>query len=231
MEVMDPVEETEPTLCLDVSIGGVADGWRKGLSMVWPRGRTGEGLGGGLEGLLSRESVKASLKTTPCLREPLAVLAFDKALPGPGGMDLGDEAWGDMGPKLWVAVLLCRVWAVGLLLLLLLFKMGLKPVPSCARWSVGSGVTALMVAWGLAEAVGLVRPIRFGVELRRLPAEVLRGRAGAGPGLGPAGEADREARPRDRELRVRSRSRVCSSGTEGREADGRRGRGGGREES
>lgn len=102
------------------------------------------------------------------------------------------------------------------------------PEPSCARCSVGSGVTALMVAWGLTEAVGLVTPGRCAV-LRRLPAEVLRGRTSAGPG--PAAEADNEPPPPPWPWVVKVRSRVCSSGTEGREADGRRGRGGGREES
>lgn len=68
------------------------------MSIVWPRGRTGEGLGGGLEEALSRELGKVSLKTTPCLRELLVVLAFDMALPGPGGIDLGVELCGDMSP-------------------------------------------------------------------------------------------------------------------------------------
>lgn len=101
--MIDPVEETEPTLCLELSIGGVTDDWRKGLSIVWPRGRTDDGLGGGLEETLSRELGNASLKTTPCLREPLGVLAFDRALPGPGGIDLGVELCGDIGPKLRLA--------------------------------------------------------------------------------------------------------------------------------
>lgn len=107
------------------------EGWRNGLSMVWPRGRTEEGLGGGLEEELSRESGKASLNTTPCLRELLAVLAMDMALPGPGGMDLGVELCGDMGPKLrlvegcvvGVAVVVVVVVVLLLLWLLLLLMM------------------------------------------------------------------------------------------------------------
>lgn len=98
----------------------MTDDWRNGLSIVWPRGRTEEGLGGGLEEGLSRESGKASLKTTPCLRELLAVLlAFDIALPGPGGIDLGVELCGDIGPKLRLAEGGRELLVVVLLLLLL----------------------------------------------------------------------------------------------------------------
>lgn len=64
------------------------------------------------------------------------MLAFDKAMPGPGGMDLGVELSGDMGPKLRLAevgvVDSCR--AEG------------PDEMSCGRGSVWSGVTALMVA-------------------------------------------------------------------------------------
>lgn len=101
-------------------MGGVTEGWRNGLSMVWPRGRTEEGLGGGLEEELSRESGKASLKTTPCLRELLAVLAMDIALPGPGGIDLGVELCGDMGPKLRLAERAGGRYVVGVVMLFLL---------------------------------------------------------------------------------------------------------------
>lgn len=46
------------------------------------------GRGGGLEDVLSRELAKASLKTIPCLRLPLALLLVDNA--PPPGIDLGE---------------------------------------------------------------------------------------------------------------------------------------------
>lgn len=52
---MEPVEDTEPILCLEFSIGGVTEDCRYGTSIVWPRGRTVEGRRGGLEETLSRE--------------------------------------------------------------------------------------------------------------------------------------------------------------------------------
>lgn len=183
---MDPVDETEPTLCLELSIGGVTAGWRKGLSIVWPRGRTGEGLEGGLEETLSRELGKASLKTIPCLRVPPGGLAVDITLPllGAVGIDLGGELGGDMEPRARLTGPPDRAEA-GLL------KGLFVPVPSCVPGSDGSGVTARMVAWGVVELVGLVTPGRW-VVVRRLPADVLRGRPNpkAAARAAPVGEAD-----------------------------------------
>lgn len=93
---MDPEDDTDPTLCLELSGAGAADGWRYGLSRVWPRGRIG-GLAGGLEDALSRELGKWSLKTIPCRRAVLEEL--DMALPGTFGIDLGEELRGDIGPR------------------------------------------------------------------------------------------------------------------------------------
>lgn len=56
MEPRDPEDDAEPILCLAVSAGGLAaEGCRYVLSIVWPRGRTEEGFGVGLEELLSKE--------------------------------------------------------------------------------------------------------------------------------------------------------------------------------
>lgn len=124
--------------------------------MVWPRGRTEEALGGGLEELLSRELGKLSLNTTPCLRALLE--ALDMALPGTAGIDLGEEFCGVIDPG-------SRLTGPGTIApKVLLFE----PVASCAPCSVGSGVTALMVAWAVVGFAG-----RY-VVLRRLPADVLR---------------------------------------------------------
>lgn len=56
---MEAVEEKEPTLRLETSIGGVTEDWRNGASIVWPRGRMA-GLEGGLDETVSREVGKAS---------------------------------------------------------------------------------------------------------------------------------------------------------------------------
>lgn len=101
---------------------------------------------------------------------------------------------------------------------------------SCAPNSVGSGVTGLTLAFGFAGGVvGLVRPGRYAV-LRRLPAEVLRGIANltGGPAPVAVGEADLSSRSRPAAPWAKGKSKVCISGTVGREADGRRERGGGR---
>lgn len=264
IELIEPVDETEPTLCLELSIGGVMEGWRYGVSMVWPRGRTGEGLGGGLEEALSSELGKASLKTIPCLRVPPGVVALGITPPAPAtfGMDLGGDAGADIEPRprgkgppgRAVAVFLGEGEEEELFMAMSFCACG------CAARSVGSGVTARTVARGLVREVGLAtagRYVAMVVVLRRLPAEVLRGMASAArpgkpaPAPAPApvavavavAMAAAAAEAEDGDLvKSRSRSRVrwaaakmgskvCRRGTDGREADGRRGRGGGREAS
>lgn len=152
---------------------------------MWPRGRM-EGLSGGLEETLSWELGKVSSKTMPCLREPPGVLACDF------GMDLGGEFGGDIEPK-------PRPTGVGRAEPVSLEEWLFVRKPSCVPDSVGSGVTALTVAWGFAEMVGLVTPGRYAV-LRRLPAEVLRGIAALRgiwtPAPAPVGEADLSSRSR-----------------------------------
>lgn len=208
---MEPVEETEPTLCLELSIGGVMEGWRYGLSMVWPRGRTEEGLRGGLEETLSRELGKASLKTIPCLRVPPGVVALGTTPPAPAtvGMDLGGEPGGDIEPRPRVTgppgraggVLLGEGEGTEAALAaaegeeeeeeeeeVMLMATRSFCACDCARRSVRSGVTARMVARGLVREAGLATAGREVVMvlllllLRRLPAEVLRGMASARPG-------------------------------------------------
>lgn len=96
---MEPVDDTEPTRCRELSIGGVMEDCRYGLSRVWPRGRTEEGRGGVLVLVEtgSRELGKASLKTTPCLRPEVGAPALDITVPG---IDLGVvlELGGDKEP-------------------------------------------------------------------------------------------------------------------------------------
>lgn len=150
-------------------------------------------------------------------------LAVDITLPLPGrvGIDLGGELGGDMEPRARLTGPPDRAEAG-------LMKGLFVPVPSCVPGSDGSGVTAQMVAWGVVEVVGLVIPGR-NVVVRRLPADVLRGTPNpkAAPRAAPVGEADFISAPPG--PGAKDGSRVCRSGTDGREADGRRGQGGGRE--
>lgn len=233
---MEPVEETEPTLCLEGSIGDVTEDWRNGASMVWPRGRMG-GLEDGLVEMVSRELEKLSLKTMPCLRPPAGVLALELMLLEFVGVDRGGDLRGDIELK-------PRPTGVGRAEPVSVPAPAPLPVfvpaavsseelfvrkPCCVPYSVGSGDTALIVAWGFAGAVGLVRPGRYAV-LRRLPAEVLYGIANLTgvPAPVPVGEADLISRSRPGDATVKGKSAVSIKGTEGREADGGRGRGGGR---
>lgn len=148
-----------------------------------------EGLDGGLEETLSRELGKVSLKTIPCLRAPPGVLACDF------GIDLGGELGGDIETKARPTGV-CRAEPV---LPEKEEELLFVRKPFCAPFSVGSGVTALMVAWRFAETGGLVTPGRYAV-LRRFPAEVLRGianlRGSWAPAPVPVGEADLSSRSR-----------------------------------
>lgn len=131
----------------------------------------------------------------PCLRPPAGVLALELTLPEPVGVDLGGEFDGSMEPKPRPRGSGRAELGPVLASSEELFARNCKPCR--APYSVGSGVTVLMVAWEFAGVVGLVTPGRYAV-FRRLPAEVLRGNANLTgvPAPGLVGEASVGSRSR-----------------------------------